>query len=151
QPLIQHAGELTGVKYGAGGRPDASLRIIADHARATAFLITDGVLPSNEGRGYVLRKIMRRALRHGHLLKPDAAVLTGMIPIVQQVMGGAYPELTQNARLTQIVAEEQDRFRRVLESSLEKLEEDIRPLAALAGTPSEKDAVYPGEKAFKLY
>ena len=151
QPLIQRAGELTGVKYGSGGRPDASLRIIADHSRATAFLITDGVLPSNEGRGYVLRKIMRRALRHGHLLKPHAAVLTEMIPVVQQVMGGAYPELKQNTQLIRIVSEEQDRFRRVLESSLEKLEDDLRPLAALAGTPAEKDAVYPGEKAFKLY
>jgi alanyl-tRNA synthetase len=151
QPLIHRAGELTGVKYGSGGRADASLRIIADHSRATAFLITDGVLPSNEGRGYVLRKIMRRALRHGHLLKPDAPVLTEMISVVQQVMGGAYPELTQNTQLTRIVSEEEDRFRRVLESSLEKLEDDLRPLAALAGTPNEKDAIYPGEKAFKLY
>jgi alanyl-tRNA synthetase len=151
QPLIRRAEELTGTKYGAVARSDASLRIIADHSRATAFLIADGVLPSNEGRGYVLRKIMRRALRHGHLLKPDAPVLTEMIPRVQQLMGGAYPELVQSEHLVRIVAEEQARFRRALESSLEKLEDDLRPLSAFVGTPSEKLAVYAGEKAFKLY
>src|SRR5208282_1505599 len=150
-PLIRRAEELTGAKYGSGTRADASLRIIADHARATAFLIADGVLPSNEGRGYVLRKIMRRALRHGHLLKPDAPILTEMIPRVQQLMGPAYPELVESAQIIRIVSEEQDRFRRVLESSLEKLEDDLRPLAALAGTPAERDALYPGEKAFRLY
>ncbi|HTQ84711.1 MAG TPA: alanine--tRNA ligase [Candidatus Solibacter sp.] len=151
QPLIRHAEELTGAKYGSGTRADASLRIIADHARASTFLISDGVLPSNEGRGYVLRKIMRRALRHAHLLKPGVAVLTEMIPQVQKLMSAAYPELGQSSQIIRIVAEEQDRFRRVLESSLEKLEDDLRPLAALAGTPQAKDAVYPGEKAFKLY
>ena len=150
-PLIRRAEELTGAKYGSGTRADASLRIIADHARATAFLIADGVLPSNEGRGYVLRKIMRRALRHGHLLKLDSPILTEMIPCVQQLMGAAYPELVQSGQMIRIVAEEQSRFRRVLESSLEKLEDDLRPLAALADTPFEKDAVYPGEKAFRLY
>jgi len=150
-PLIRRAEELTSAKYGSGTRSDASLRIIADHSRATAFLTADGVLPSNEGRGYVLRKIMRRALRHGHLLKPDAPILTGMVPRVQEIMSEAYPELAQSRQLIRIVSEEQDRFRRVLESSLEKLEDDLRPLAALVGTPSEKDAVYPGERAFKLY
>jgi alanyl-tRNA synthetase len=151
QPLIRRAEELTGAKYGSGKRADASLRIIADHSRATAFLVADGVLPSNEGRGYVLRKIMRRALRHGHLLKPEAPVLTEMIPRVQQLMGAAYPELVQSGQMIRIVAEEQDRFRRALESSLEKLEDDLRPLAVLAGTPAEKDAIYAGEKAFRLY
>jgi alanyl-tRNA synthetase len=151
QPLIRRAEELTGAKYGSGTRADASLRIIADHSRATAFLIADGVLPSNEGRGYVLRKIMRRALRHGHLLKPEAPVLTEMIPCVQEEMSLAYPEVAQSRQVLRIAAEEQERFRRVLESSLEKLEEDLRPLAALAGTPGEKNAVYPGEKAFRLY
>ncbi|HXZ18609.1 MAG TPA: alanine--tRNA ligase, partial [Candidatus Acidoferrales bacterium] len=151
QPLIRRAENLTGAKYGSGTRADASLRIIADHSRATVFLIADGVLPSNEGRGYVLRKIMRRALRHAHLLKPGVAVLTEMIPVVQQLMGAAYPELVESSQILRIVAEEQDRFRRVLESSLEKLEVDLSPLALLVGTPDEKDAVYPGEKAFKLY
>ena len=151
QPLIRRAEELTDAKYGSGTRADASLRIIADHSRATAFLIADGVLPSNEGRGYVLRKIMRRALRHAHLLKPGVAVLTEMIPVVQQLMGAAYPELVESGQILRIVAEEQDRFRRVLESSLEKLELDLSPLALLVGTPDEKGAVYPGEKAFKLY
>ena len=148
QPLIRHAEELTGAKYGSGTRSDASLRIIADHSRATAFLIADGVLPSNEGRGYVLRKIMRRALRHGHLLKPDAPILTGMIPQVQQEMKAVYPEVAQSGQVMRIAAEEQDRFRRVLESSLEKLEDDLRPLAA---APAGSDPVYPGEQAFRLY
>ena len=151
QPLIRRAEELTGAKYGSRTRADASLRIIADHSRATAFLIADGVLPSNEGRGYVLRKIMRRALRHGHLLKPGAPILTEMIPPVQQLMGAAFPELVESRQILRIVAEEQDRFRRVLESSLEKLEDDLRPLAALVGTPGEKQSMYAGEKAFRLY
>jgi alanyl-tRNA synthetase len=151
QALIRHAGELTGTKYGSGTRADASLRIIADHSRATAFLIADGVLPSNEGRGYVLRKIMRRALRHGHLLKPDAATLTEMIPVVKETMAAAYPELAEIGQILRVAREEQERFHRVLESSLEKLEEDLRPLAALAGKPGEKEAVYPGDKAFRLY
>jgi len=122
-PLIRRAEELTGAKYGSGARADASLRIIADHSRATAFLIADGVLPSNEGRGYVLRKIMRRALRHGHLLKPDAPVLTEMIPRVQEVMAAAFPELVDSgAHVLEVAQAEEERFSRTVEIGLKKLD-----------------------------
>ena len=97
-PLLKRAAELCGVDFqreekleeGKGGA--ASLRVIADHARATTFLITDGVLPSNEGRGYVLRKIMRRAIQHGRLLGQEAPFLHDLVYTVRDQMGGAYPE-----------------------------------------------------------
>src|SRR5690242_12046225 len=98
-PLIKRAAELTGVSESAelkkesGGRGAASLRVIADHARATTFLISDGVLPANEGRGYVLRKIMRRAIRHGRLLGQNKPFLSEMVHAVRDLMKDAYPEL----------------------------------------------------------
>src|SRR5438093_7440271 len=101
-PLMKRAAELCGVDYekeissevGKGGA--ASLRVIADHARATTFLITDGVLPSNEGRGYVLRKIMRRAIRHGRLLGAGKPFLYEMVNSVREMMGKTYPELLES-------------------------------------------------------
>jgi len=151
QPLIGLAEQLTKTQYGGGGRNDASLRIIADHARATAFLIADGVLPSNEGRGYVLRKIMRRALRHGHLLGFKGPLLTEMVVAVQKLMSSPYPELTATGDVIRTVYAEEQRFRRSLELALEKLEDDLAPLTAFLKTAFEKEAVYAGEKAFKLY
>jgi alanyl-tRNA synthetase len=160
-PLMKRAAELCGVDYekeiksegGKGGA--ASLRVIADHARATTFLITDGVLPSNEGRGYVLRKIMRRAIRHARLLgQKQPVVLTEMVHLVQRMMENAYPELRgpSFAHVPQVVHAEEVRFARSLETALEKLEGDLRPLTAYVGTPfQEKEGVYPGEKAFQLY
>jgi alanyl-tRNA synthetase len=160
-PLMKRAAELCGVDYekeiksegGKGGA--ASLRVIADHARATTFLITDGVLPSNEGRGYVLRKIMRRAIRHARLLgQKKTVVLTEMVHVVQRMMENAYPELRgpSFAHVPQVVHAEEVRFARSLETALEKLEGDLRPLTAYVGTPfQQKEGVYPGEKAFQLY
>src|SRR5438309_1278018 len=160
-PLMKHAAELCGVDFqreekleeGKGGA--ASLRVIADHARATTFLITDGVLPSNEGRGYVLRKIMRRAFRHARLLgQKQPVVLTEMVHMVQRMMESAFPELRgpSFAHVPQVVHAEEVRFARSLETALEKLEGDLRPLTAYVGTPfQEKEGVYPGEKAFQLY
>jgi len=160
-PLMKRTAELCGVDYekeiksegGKGGA--ASLRVIADHARATTFLITDGVLPSNEGRGYVLRKIMRRAFRHARLLgQKQPVVLTEMVHVVQRIMESAYPELRgpSFAHVPQVVHAEEVRFARSLETALEKLEGDLRPLTAYVGTPfQEKEGAYPGEKAFQLY
>jgi alanyl-tRNA synthetase len=160
-PLLQRAAELCGVDYekeiksevGKGGA--ASLRVIADHARATTFLITDGVLPANEGRGYVLRKIMRRAIRHARLLgQKQPVVLTEMVHAVQRMMESAYPELRgpSFAHVPQVVQAEEVRFARSLETALERLEGDLRPLTAYVGTPfQEKEGVYSGEKAFQLY
>ena len=152
-PLLQRAAELTGVDEKKEEEAEdqrtsaASLRVIADHARATTFLITDGVLPSNEGRGYVLRKIMRRAIRHGRLLGAQRLFLFEMVQTVCQLMGAAYPELIEPSasRVPEIVLAEEKRFLQTLDIGLRKLEEELRPLAARSG------AVYSGESAFRLY
>ena len=160
-PLMKRAAELCGVDFareekleeGKGGA--ASLRVIADHARATTFLIADGIMPSNDGRGYVLRKIMRRAIRHARLLgQKQPVVLTEMVLAVQRLMEGAYPELQGPAfaAVPRVAKAEEEQFARTLNIGLEKLEEDLRPLSAPVGRPlRSKEAVYSGEKAFKLY
>src|SRR5579864_2290132 len=156
-PLIKKAAELTGtslkneLEREAHSKSAASLRVIADHARATAFLISDGVVPSNEGRGYVLRKIMRRAMRHAWFLgQKRPVVLTEMVILVQKMMADAYPELTASGDVIRVVAEEERRFHHTMEIGLEKLQEDLAPLLKL-----KADSGYPvtflGEKAFKLY
>jgi alanyl-tRNA synthetase len=149
-PLIKKAAELTGVDLKKelaaeeGAHSAASLRVIADHARATTFLISDGVLPANEGRGYVLRKILRRGIRHGRLLGATKPFMYEMVFAVRDMMKNAYPELNDSAeRVATIVREEERRFANTLDLGVKKLEED---LAALGGSRT-----YPGEKAFKLY
>ncbi len=152
-PLIDRAAQLTGVNEKRELAAEehrqtaASLRVIADHARATTFLITDGVLPSNEGRGYVLRKIIRRAIRHGRLLGATNPFLFDMIMTVRDLMGDAYPELRDPsaARVPEIVLSEEKRFSNTLDIGLRKLEEELKPLASKPG------AIYPGESAFRLY
>ena len=126
-PLIQRAGELTGTQYGDGSAPsDASLRIIADHARAATFLIADGVNPANEGRGYVLRKILRRGIRHGRLLGQTQPFMTQMVFAVRDEMAGAYPELRDAAeRVSKLVEAEERQFARVLELGSHELESDF--------------------------
>jgi alanyl-tRNA synthetase len=116
-PLIAKAAELTGVEYGDGAAPsDASLRIIADHARAATFLINDGVNPANEGRGYVLRKILRRGIRHGRLLGQTQPFMAQMVSAVRDEMSDAYPELKESAeRVAKVVEAEERQFARVLE------------------------------------
>ncbi len=145
-PLMKRAAELCGVDYereinseaGRGGA--ASLRVIADHARATAFLITDGVLPSNEGRGYVLRKIMRRAIRHGRLLGQDQPFLDQMVLAVGELMRDTYPELIESrTTLTRVVDAEETQFARTLSIALPKLDELIR--LAARGFDSTEDKV----------
>jgi len=134
-PLLRRAAELCDkdfsdemvleqIKEGA-----ASLRVIADHARATSFLVTDGVLPSNEGRGYVLRKIMRRAIYHGRLLGATQPFLSAMVQTVRNIMGSAYPELIDHAasRVVDIVLAEEVRFGRTLALGLKKLQDDLIP------------------------
>jgi alanyl-tRNA synthetase len=114
-PLISRAAELTGARPGLSARSDASLRIIADHARASTFLISDGVIPSNEGRGYVLRKILRRGIRHGRLLGTDDPFMAGMCRAVQSSMREAYPELDDSIeQVMRFVLAEERRFVRVL-------------------------------------
>ena len=117
----------------------ASLRIIADHARAATFLISDGVVPSNEGRGYVLRKIMRRAIRHGRLLGQEKPFLFEMVFAVRDLMQGAYPELVDSAeRVAKVVEAEEKQFDRVLRFGLTRLDEEMK-------------GQFTGDKAFHLY
>jgi alanyl-tRNA synthetase len=117
----------------------ASLRIISDHARAATFLINDGVLPSNEGRGYVLRKILRRGIRHGRLLGQEKPFLCQMVYAVRDLMVGAYPELADSAdRVAKVVEAEEKQFDRVLKVGLARLDEELK-------------GEFTGEKAFHLY
>ena len=151
-PLIKRAAELTGVSPDEENKREdveqtqhqpAALRVIADHARASTFLISDGVLPSNEGRGYVLRKIIRRAIRHGRRLQVSATLfsperrqllqekpfLHEMVFAVRDVMKDAYPEIVESAnRVAQIIKGEEIRFAHTLEVGLARLEEDLEPL-----------------------
>jgi alanyl-tRNA synthetase len=127
-PLIARAAELTSTTYGDGSAPgDASLRIIADHARAATFLISDGVNPSNEGRGYVLRKILRRGIRHGRLLGQQQPFMREMVYAVRNEMGVAYPELKESAeRVAKVVEAEERQFARVLDLGTVKLDASLR-------------------------
>ena len=154
-PLIKRAAELTHTDLKkelaaeAHTRSAASLRVIADHARACTFLISDGVLPANEGRGYVLRKILRRGIRHGRLLGQTKPFMHEMVYAVRDLMKDAYPELIESSkRVAEVVLSEEKRFAHTLDLGLKKLEDDFAPL--LAGK-TENRVEYSGEQAFKLY
>ncbi|NJC33524.1 alanyl-tRNA synthetase [Sphingomonas jejuensis] len=140
--LIAESVALTGVAAEDGAR--ASHRVIADHLRASGFLIADGVLPANEGRGYVLRRIMRRAMRHAHLLGAADPLMHRLVPALVAEMGGAYPELVRAQALIEATLEQEERrFRQTLDKGLRLLDE------ATAGmTPG---ATLSGETAFRLY
>ena len=133
-PLIHRAEEFTDARYGRDPKLDPSFRIVADHARATTFLICDGVMPSNEGRGYVLRKIMRRGMRHARLLEPTRAFFTDMVAAVRELMAGAYPELMGPAgeHALKVVSEEEHRFQRTVDVGLTKLDELLQTSRAAA-------------------
>ncbi|HXZ82004.1 MAG TPA: alanine--tRNA ligase [Terriglobales bacterium] len=131
-PLIKRAAELCGVDYEkelkaeSGSRGAASLRVIADHARASTFLISDGVIPANDGRGYVLRKIIRRAIRHGRLLGQNQPFLYQMVYAVRELMKDAYPELMETTeRVAKVVESEEARFARTVDEGLRLLEDDL--------------------------
>ncbi len=145
RPLIDFTADLAGVRYGAGPESDVSLRVIADHIRAATFLIADGVLPSNEGRGYVLRRIMRRAMRHGRLLGFEDPFFYRVSEVVVDHMEESYPELAdKRSYLAKTIRHEEERFSRTLDRGLQILEEEVRNLG-----PGE--VVLPGEVVFKLY
>ncbi len=138
---------VSGKRFGGGkGQQEAAFKVIADHSRAIAFLIADGVLPSNEGRGYVLRRILRRAVRFGRLLGMQRPFLAEVCDAVRQKMEGVYPELTAaRATTAQVVTAEEERFSETLETGLRLLAEELSRLRA-AGAP-----VIPGELIFRLY
>jgi alanyl-tRNA synthetase len=146
QGIIERIEELALSKYGEDPQKDLSIRVIADHARAVAFLIADGILPSNEGRGYVLRRILRRAVRHGYLLGIRRPFLVSVIEKVREKMSPIYPELEQGAPLIkEVVRREEERFFETLERGLLLLYEEIEELKA------KGKRVLPGEVAFRLY
>ena len=137
---IDAAAAATGRVYGADERVDTSLKIIGEHGRAATFLVSDGVNPSNEERGYVLRRIIRRAVRHAVLLGADDAVMPTMVAATVDIMGEAYPELERNRDfVTEVIDREEHRFRRTLHRGLELLEAQLG------------DGDLAGDEAFKLH
>jgi alanyl-tRNA synthetase len=183
-PLLEAGARLTGVDLNKelaaekSSRSAASLRVVADHARAVTFLISDGVLPANEGRGYVLRKILRRGIRHGRLLGATKPFMHEMVMAVRDLMKDAYPELKETAeRVAKIVFEEERRFAHTLDAGLARLEADLQalrqeraagqkimlsrdPVGEMGVSPAElaqyqyqnaRGLRYRGEQAFKLY
>ena len=138
--LIRAAGKLAGTSV----LTSSSLRVIADHIRASAFLVVDGVLPSNEGRGYVLRRIIRRAIRHGYKLGIHEPFFYKLVPVLAQEMGGAYPELISRRAVTErVLRQEEERFAETLANGMVLLESAIRNLRGAK--------VIDGETVFKLY
>jgi len=142
-PILVHAADLFGISYGGDARTDTALRIAADHARATAFLIHDGVLPSNEGRGYVLRKIMRRAMRNIRLIGVEEPFLHNLTGFVADLMRPAYPELMESVqRVARVVKDEEHRYATTFLVAEREFQDIVRKLPT---------AVIPGADAFKLY
>src|SRR5690349_5262016 len=166
-PLTDRAAQLAGIKPLADSAMQVvdrskhgmvtkdvqpSLRVIADHSRAATFLISDGVVPSNEGRGYVLRKIVRRALQHIRFIGGESPFLARMSDTVLAVMKDAYPELPESvARVTNVLDEEERRFVRTVETGLKRLFQLSEPLRKPMQKYSGKPTPFPGEKAFQLY
>jgi alanyl-tRNA synthetase len=145
-PLLDAIGTLSGHVYNKSMSPtDVSMRVVADHARASTFLIADGVVPSNEWRGYVLRKIMRRAMRHGRKLGMHEPFLHTLVDVLVREMGDAYPEVRAGRdSIAQVIELEEERFDAVLTGGLPRLEEVLERAAKSGRT-------VPGDEAFKLY
>ncbi|HKZ08388.1 MAG TPA: alanine--tRNA ligase [Methylomirabilota bacterium] len=145
-PLIAHVAALSGKTYGIREEDDVSMRVIADHARAATFLITDGVTPSNEWRGYVLRRIMRRAMRHGRMLGLRDPFLWKVTETVVETLGEAYPEIREHrARVAEVVRQEEERFAETLDLGMEKIRE------YLATHTGDTRKVVDGKFLFTLY
>ncbi len=146
RPLLESIAKGTGQEYGNTTTADRSMKVIADHVRAMTFLITDGVLPSNEGRGYVLRRIMRRAARHGRMLGMEREFLFELVPTVVTQMGTTYPELRQMAdTVAEVVQGEEGRFIGTLEQASPLLNQILQE------TKQQGKTQVPGEAVFKLY
>ena len=141
KPILDKVSEMSGVPYKKSEKTDISLRIITDHARCVTFLISDGVIPGNEGRNYVLRMILRRALRHGKILGMDLPFLYKLVDVVVDLYGEAYPDLIKNkAKIIDTIKKEEERFAKTLDRGYKMLDEFIA---------DKKDI--DGESAFKLY
>ncbi len=144
QPLIKRIGEISNKKYGEDEKVDIAMRVIADHVRTIAFSITDGQLPSNAKAGYVIRRILRRAVRYGYtFLNMHEPFMYRLITTLNYVMGDAYPELkSQQGLIEKVMKEEEESFLRTLETGIKLLERNL---------PEKKGGVLSGEVAFKLY
>ena len=145
-PIIEEASSLSGVAYGQAANSDVALKVISDHARAITNMIADGILPSNEGRGYVLRRILRRAVRYGKLLGIQDAFMGRMIDVVINMMKPAYPELVDKQEFIKRVAGvEEDRFHATLNAGTDLLSE------MLEDTKKKNSTILSGDQVFKLY
>ena len=141
KPIMDKVSEMSGVPYKQSEKTDVSLRIITDHARCVSFLISDGVIPGNEGRSYVLRMILRRALRHGKILGMELPFLYKLVDVIVENYGEAYPDLVKNKqKIIDTIKKEEERFAKTLDRGYKMLDEFIE---------NKKDI--DGESAFKLY
>jgi alanyl-tRNA synthetase len=142
--MVERAQELTGRRIGDDAQSDVALRLLADHGRTMTFLVSDGINPSNEDRGYVLRRIIRRAVRFAYLLGVEQLVTPGLIDRTIEVMGDAYPELRdERSRIEGVITREEERFRQTLKTGVSMLDDALDELAA--------GAALPGDVAFKLH
>ncbi len=142
EPMLARVAELVGRPYDPASEEGVGYRVLADHARAVAFLLSDGVYPSNEGRGYVLRRILRRGVRHAWLLGRREPTLVGVVDTVIDVMGAAFPELVERREaITRATRDEEERFLATIEGGMERFEE----------LASGEGGTIPGEEAFRLY
>jgi alanyl-tRNA synthetase len=146
QPLVEVGGSLAGRRYGEDERADVSLRVLAEHGRATTFLIADGVQPSNEGRGYVLRRMLRRLVSHARRLGIEGPVTEPLVETTVELMGDAYPELRENrAFVLQVATSEEERFSATLRQGMTVFEQEVE---RVKGAPERR---LPGDVAFKLH
>ena len=144
--LTAHVGEITGVAYKTDPKSDISIRIITDHIRSVTFMISDGIMPSNAGRGYVLRRLLRRAARHGRLLGVHGTFLSGLAETVIETSKDGYPELEEKKpMILAVITEEENKFNRTIDTGLSLLNDEMEMLRADGST------VLSGENAFRLY
>lgn len=145
-PIIEKIEKLSGIKYGETVENKVSFKVIADHVRALAFAISDGALPSNEGRGYVLRRLLRRSVMHGRRLSIEKPFLTECIPVVADIMEEHYPEVKQNSEfISKVILNEEERFLETLAAGLERVNEII------ADAKDKKQSTLSGKDVFQLY
>lgn len=145
-PIIEYASRISGVEYNKDKKTDISLKVIADHARSIAVMVMDGILPSNEGRGYVLRRILRRAVRHGRMLGIEKAFLADAVDVVAEIYRGVYDGLTERKDyIKKVINIEEERFHQTLTQGMSLLDEEIQKFSAAGKT------VLDGEIGFKLY
>lgn len=145
-PIIERTAQIAGVPYGESKKTDIALKVIGDHARSVTALISDGILPSNEGRGYVLRRVLRRAVRYGKLLGIDRAFLPELVDVTATIFADAYPEIgAQSGFIKNVVKLEEARFQSTLDQGMEILQHHMKRLE------KDQQQVLDGKTAFKLY